>query len=255
MAEAYDRWLVPTVFRPFADDLAARVVAFDPARILEVAAGSGAVTSAMVALAPSAEIVATDLSPAMVEFGAAAVPQALWRRADALSLPFVDGEFDVVVCQFGVMFFPDRVAALREMGRVTTPDGRMIYSVWETADRHDFARALQAGLQRAFPDDLPKFVAAIPHGYSDVAVIAADVVAAGLDIVAFDTIDLVGHAASAEDIALGFCLGTPVRGEIESRGSLADTIDIVADEIRSQLGTEAISGRMTAHVIEVRSAH
>jgi len=110
----YDRLLVPMIFASFAEDLAERVAALRPARVLEIAAGTGAVTRAMAkALPATVEIVATDLNQAMLDHAAATIasPRIAWRQADALALPFADQSFDAAVCQFGVMFFPDSSSA------------------------------------------------------------------------------------------------------------------------------------------------
>ncbi|MFD7572331.1 class I SAM-dependent methyltransferase [Streptomyces sp. NPDC059810] len=149
MPDAYEQYLVPVVFRPFAEDLAARATALHPGRVLELAAGTGALTSILLTAAPSAEVTATDLNEAMVAFGSARAPGAAWRRADAQRLPFPDGGFDLVVCQFGVMFFPDRVAAFTEVRRVLAPSGRFLFNTWGPIGTHGFESALQAGLDRA----------------------------------------------------------------------------------------------------------
>jgi SAM-dependent methyltransferase len=252
MADAYDRWLVPTVFQPFAEELTRRVVALAPARVLEVAAGTGAVTRALVDALASCEVVATDLNQAMVDVGARCVPEARWQQADALSLPFADGEFDVAACQFGVMFFPDRARGLAEMGRVVSAEGSVLFDVWDTVDRHAYAAALLHGLRAAFPDDPPTFVASIPHGYSDADLIARDVVAAGMELVAIESVTLHGRTESVADVARGFCTGTPLRVEIEARGDLAETIEIVTGEMERRLGEGPFSGAMTAHVVAAR---
>ena len=115
----------------------------------------------------------------MVEFGRRQVPEATWQRADALDLPYDADRFDVVACQFGVMFFPDKPAAFAEARRVLGPEGSLVFSTWATVDRHDFAAALVAGLERAFPDDPPPFLAAVPYGYADLDIVLADVRAGG----------------------------------------------------------------------------
>src|ERR1051326_5842255 len=115
MASAYERGLVSTVFRPFAVDLAERAAPIAPRRVLEVAAGTGVLTQELLAALPSAELVATDLNEAMVELGSRRAPRADWRTADAMHLPFDTGEFDLVLCQFGAMFFPDKPAAFEEI--------------------------------------------------------------------------------------------------------------------------------------------
>jgi len=148
MSEAYDRWLAPAVFQPFAVDLARRAARRAPRRMLEIAAGTGVLTRELVAAVPSAEVTATDLNAAMVEFGSGQVPLAEWQQADALHLPFGDKLFDVVVCQFGVMFFPDKPAGFREMRRVLVSEGRLLFSTWGAVETHGFASAVVAGNDR-----------------------------------------------------------------------------------------------------------
>jgi SAM-dependent methyltransferase len=250
MPELYDRWLGPTVFRPFAVDLAARVAGAAPGRVLELAAGTGILTRELVAVAGAAEVVATDLNEAMVEYGRGQVPGAVWRQADALQLPFDDGGFDAVACQFGVMFFPDKPAAFAEAARVLRPGGSLFVSVWATVGEHDFAAALVAGVELAFPDDPPSFMVSLPHGYADPDAVVADLAAGGLACRSVETVTLEGRAASAGVVAAGFCMGTPLRAEIEARGDLPAATAVIAGEMERRLGSGEVTGRMTAHVIE-----
>lgn len=123
----YDRYLGPQIFADYAEDLARRAAALRPARVLETAAGTGIVTRALAgSLATEAEITATDLNQAMLDFAAAqpGLERVTWQQADAQRLPFDDRSFDAVLCQFGVMFFPDRLAGYREARRVLRPGGR-----------------------------------------------------------------------------------------------------------------------------------
>ena len=124
----YETYLVPLIFEPYAADLTKRLGAHNTSRVLEISAGTGVVTRALAAtLSNSVSIVATDLNQAMLD-QAAAVGTARpveWRQADALALPFADGEFDAVVCQFGVMFFPDKAKAFSEARRVLRPRGQL----------------------------------------------------------------------------------------------------------------------------------
>lgn len=254
MPEAYERWLGPTLFRPFAVDLARRVAALRPERILELAAGTGILTRELLAAADGADITATDLNEAMVGYGRGLAPAATWRQADALHLPFDDGGFDAVTCQFGVMFFPDKVAAYAEARRVVAPGGTFVFNTWGPVDTNDYAAAFIAGLDEAFPDGAPTFLSAIPHGYFDVDTIRSQLGAAGFGSVSVDTITLEGRAASAVDIATGFCTGTPNRPAIEARGDLAAATAIIAQVMVDRLGPGEVTGRMTAHVIEARPA-
>src|SRR5437588_7111091 len=158
MPEAYERLLAPAVFQPFAADLARRASARRPRRVLELAAGTGLLTTELLAASASADVTATDLNAAMVELGRQRAPDAAWRQADAMDLPFDAGQFDLVLCQFGAMFFPDKQAAFAEMCRVLTPDGAALLSTWAALDTHAFQAALVAGLERAFPNDPPTFM-------------------------------------------------------------------------------------------------
>ena len=249
MSEVYDRWLAPTVFRPFAVELARRVAVRRPQRLLEVAAGTGVLTRELLATG-TVDVTATDLNEAMVEFGRRSVPGATWRQADALGLPFDDGRFDVVACQFGVMFFPDKPAAHAEARRVLEPGGSLFLATWGPLDGHDFEVAVTAGLDRIFPDDPPRFLHSVPHGYADLAVVVADLRAGGLDVVSAETVTVEGRAASAADLATGYCTGTPLRAEIDARGDLTAAISAVAEELERRFGSGPMVGRMTAHVVE-----
>ena len=253
MPEAYERWLGPSVFQPFATDLARRVAARRPRRVLELAAGTGIVTRELLAAVDRAEITATDLNDAMVQYGSGLAPGARWRQADALNLPFDDDQFDAVVCQFGVMFFPEKVAAYAEARRVLTPGGALLFNVWGTVEEHEFAAALTAGLEQAFPDDPPTFITDIPHGYADVDTVLGDLRSAGFADVAAETITLVGRARSAGDVATGFCTGTPLRPAIEARADLAATTAAVTEAMEARLGSGDVSSRMVAHVFDATS--
>lgn len=254
MPDAYERWLAPAVFRPFAADLAERAARLHPARVLEVAAGTGVLTAELVAALPDADVTATDLNASMVEFGSHQAPGATWQQADALGLNFADGEFDLVTCQFGVMFFPDKAAAFREMRRVLRPGGTVLFNTWATIDTHGFAAALRAGVERAFPDDPPTFMVAVPHGYPDLDQVASDLAAGGLDCVSAQTVTLDGQAESAAGVGTGFCTGTPLRMAIESRGDLVASTAVICEEMTNRLGPGPVTAQMTAYVIEAAPA-
>lgn len=254
MPAAYEQYLVPVVFRPFAEDLAARAAALRPRRVLELAAGTGVLTTELLAAAPSAEVTATDLNEAMVTFGSARAPGAAWQEADAQQLPFPDGRFDLVVCQFGVMFFPDRVAAFTEVRRVLAPGGRFLFNAWGPLATHGFGAAVQAGLERAFPAAPPTFLASVPHGYADPAVAAADLAAAGFTVDEHQELTLQGQAASAADVATGFLEGTPVHAAIEERGGGPTVRAAVIHELTARLGPDPITAPMTAHILRAAAA-
>src|SRR6185369_16384213 len=178
----YQSLMVPLIFQPYAADLAHRVADRDVSRLLEIAAGTGVVTRALdAALDDEVAIVATDLNAAMVEEARAQGTRRAvdWRTADAMSLPFPDGSFDCVVCQFGVMFFPDRVHAYAEVRRVLAPGGVFLFNAWDRIEENDIAHVVTESLATLFPADPPRFMARTPHGCNDVEVIRRDVAAAG----------------------------------------------------------------------------
>jgi SAM-dependent methyltransferase len=252
MPEAYDRWLAPSVFRPFARELARRAARLAPRKVLEIAAGTGVLTNELITALPAAEVTATDLNAAMVEFGSRQAPGAGWRQADALDLPFGDDRFDLVACQFGVMFFPDKPAAFAEVRRVLAPGGALLFTTWGDVGTHGFAAALVAGIERAFPEDPPVFVATVPHGYFDLDQVAADLAASGMGDFSAEVVTLDGHADSAAEVAAGFCAGTPLRMEMAARSDLEAGTMVVAAEMTARLGDGPVTAPMTAYVVEAR---
>ena len=256
--EIYDRYLVPLIFEVYADDLVTRLAARSPADVLELAAGTGAVTRAMAARLPaSTAITASDLSQPMLDY-AASVGTARpvhWRQADAMHLPFDDASFDAVVCQFGVMFFPDRTQAFAEIRRVLRPTGTLLFNVWDRIDNNDFAKAVQDALGAVFPDDPPTILAQVPFGCFDTTAIRADVVAGGFpEPVTIDVLEARSRAASCDIPAVGFCQGSPLRNAIEARdpARLAEATAAAAEAVRQRFGQSEIDGKIRAHVVTAR---
>ena len=252
MSDAYERWLVPTLFEPFARDLAGR--AGEASAVLEVAAGTGVLTAELLRSLPGARITATDLNDAMVAVGGRHAPGAEWRQADIMALPFADSSFDLVACQFGVMFLPDKRDGFRELRRVLVPGGRLLFNTWAPVETHAFAVAYLDALRESLAGEPPGFLADIPHGYGDAAEVCGDVEAAGLQVLEVETVTLEGRAAAAGDVARGFCLGSPMRAGIEERAPLEEVTRAVADGMEARMGPGEVTGRMTAHVIVARRA-
>ncbi len=257
LPEVYDARLVPLIFEAPAADLANRLTSRSPARVLEVAAGTGVVTRAMASvLAETVSIVATDLNQPMLERAAALGTRrpVEWRPADATQLPFENESFDAVVCQFGVMFFPDKPLAFSEARRVLRPGGVLLFNVWDRIEENEFADAVTAGLAAAFPEDPPRFLPRTPHGYHDRARIAQDLAGAGFgappEIV---TLAFRSRARSPRDPAAAFCLGTPLRNEIEGRDAsrLEEAIDAATDAIARRFGPGPVDGKTQAHVVAI----
>jgi ubiquinone/menaquinone biosynthesis C-methylase UbiE len=219
--ENYDRYMVPLIFESFAQDIAQRVAALSPSAVLETAAGSGVVTRALAPkLSSDARYVVTDLNQSMLDYAAArqaADNRISWRKADGLALPFEDATFDLVCCQFGVMFFPDRLSGYREAKRVLKPGGYFLFNVWDRIEENVFANDVTNALAEVFPDDPPRFLARTPHGYHDTALIQSELEKARFSSVAFETRADQSRASSPRHAAVAYCQGTPLRNEIEAR--------------------------------------
>jgi ubiquinone/menaquinone biosynthesis C-methylase UbiE len=251
--ETYDRFLVPLIFEAYALDLAERVAGANPKDVLETAAGTGVLTRAMASKLPAhARIVATDLNQPMLDHASARLHDGriAWRQADALALPFADQAFDVVACQFGVMFFPDKIKGYKEARRVSKPGGRFLFNVWDRISENVFAQVVTEALAGLFPRDPPSFMARTPHGYHDVGKVHEELTAAGFASIAVETFDGKSRAASARDVAIAYCQGTPLRNEIEARDPtrLENATQVCEEALAQRFGTGPVEGRIRAHV-------
>ena len=253
--ENYDRYMVPLIFEPYAADIAQRAASLSPIAVLETAAGSGVVTRALAPSLPrGAKYMVTDLNQAMVDYAASRQPpdtRINWRQANALALPFENAAFDLVCCQFGAMFFPDRTSGYREARRVLKPGGHFLFNVWDRIEENVFADDVTNALAKFFPDDPPRFLARTPHGYHDTALIRSELEAAGFSHVVIDTIAEQSRAPSARLPAVAYCQGTPLRSEIEARdaGKLESATDCVAYVIANRHGSGEVAAKIQAHVI------
>ncbi len=253
----YESHLVPLIFETYAADLAGRLPSRSLSGVLEIAAGTGVVTRALASALPqSVAIVATDLNQAMLDQAAmVGTKRAVeWRQADAMQLPFADASFDAVVCQFGVMFFPDKSKAFAEARRVLRPGGVFLFNVWDKISENEFADTVTTALGALFPGDPPRFMARTPHGYYDHHVIAADLAKGGfMAAPRFDTLAARSKAASARIPAIAYCQGTPLRNEIEARDAarLGEATDVVEQAIAKRFGRGAVDGKIQAHIISV----
>jgi ubiquinone/menaquinone biosynthesis C-methylase UbiE len=257
IAQCYQRYLVPLIFEPYAADMAARVRSLRATRILEIAAGTGVVTRAIAVATPdTTSIVATDLNQAMLDEAAAVgtTRPVQWRQADAMALPFPDGAFDLVICQFGVMFLPDKAKANAEACRVLRTGGTFLFNVWDRIAENEFADTVTQALAVEFPDDPPRFLARTPHGYHDRATIERDLAAGGFaHPPQVETLVARSRADSPRVPAVAYCQGTPLRNEIETLdpSRLGAATDAATAAVARRFGSGAIDGRIQALVITV----
>jgi SAM-dependent methyltransferase len=255
----YEKYLVPLIFEHYATDLVNRLTSRSLDSLLEIAAGTGVVTRRLANMLPEdVSIVATDLNPAMLEQASAIGTNRLveWRQADALQLPFQDKMFDAVVCQFGVMFFPDKSKAFSEALRVLKSGGIFIFNVWDRIKENEFADTVTMALESIFRDDPPRFLVRTPYGYYDFPTIERDLADGGFNTSPqITTVSARSRAESSQIPAIAYCQGTPLRNEIESRdGSQLDEVtDIVAEVIAQKFGRETVDGKIQAHVVAIEN--
>jgi ubiquinone/menaquinone biosynthesis C-methylase UbiE len=236
----YDEALGPMFFEPYAADLARRVTAGRGASVLEIAAGTGILTRQLLGgLPPDARLVATDLNEPMITFAKTRIapdPRLEWKTADAGALPFADESFDWAVCQYGVMFFPDKVGALAAARRVLRQKGTLVFNVWGSLADNPFARIVHETVAAMFPADPPQFYT-VPFGLHDREQVEHMIVEAGFASVKSAVVDIIGESASADIAARGLVLGTPLSSALDERGgNRADVMRAVATRLAAAGG-------------------
>lgn len=250
---SYDRLMVPLIFRPYAEELANRARGFRARRILETAAGTGAVTEALQRALPDAEIVATDLNQPMLDVAARRLGSDIVRyvAADAQQLPFDDASFDLVVCQFGAMFFPDRVRAHSEAHRLLSDGGHYLLAIWDRIETSPLSDIAQQTLIELFPDEPPLFMREGPFSYANPAAIEGDLRSAGFTDIRIETVAKRSCSASARDAAEALCYGTPMGVELQERepGSLERVCGINERRFQAFARDGALDAPMSAHIV------
>lgn len=255
----YETYLVPLIFEPYAADLVNRLASRSLTRVLEIAAGTGVVTRNLASVLPEGvSIVATDLNQSMLDMASAVGTKrhVEWRQADALQLPFPDGTFDAVVCQFGVMFFPERSKAFSEARRVLRSGGVFVFNVWDRIKANEFADTVTTALESLFPKDPPRFLARTPHGYYDRPTIERDLANGGFTASPeIGTVAARSRAESSRVPAVAYCQGTPLRNEIEARDAsrLGEATDLAAEAIAQRFGRGAVDGKIQAHIVTIEN--
>jgi ubiquinone/menaquinone biosynthesis C-methylase UbiE len=250
--ENYDRYLGPVIFEPWAEALVLRLSGKKYERILEIACGTGIVTRRLRdALPATTEIVATDLNPDMFEFAKPKFSNGenvLWQQADASALPFPNCSFDASVCQFGVMFVPDKASAMRESYRVLRSGGLFLFNVWDLFDANPFGQIAHATIASFFDRDPPTFYE-IPFGFHDSTLIRQLLQDAGFEKIQSFSETKAYRSASAREFATGLVRGNPVGDEATERGvNPEDLIDAIAKRIAERFGNAPVESTMRAIV-------
>lgn len=255
--EYYDRHLGPTLFEPYATDLARRVTGVGSGPVLEVACGTGILTAQLHAsLPPTVRLVATDLNQPMIDYARTklgAAQRIEWRPADAASLPFASAEFSAIACQFGVMFVPDKPAMLREARRVLVKDGLFAFNVWGSLDDNPFGRIAHETIGSFFPADPPTFYR-VPFGFHDAGTWRSLLEGNGFGRVTFEWLELEARSATARSFATGLVKGNPVGTAIQERGLSAEPIvGAVETALAKAGGRQPFRSTMRALVMTARA--
>jgi SAM-dependent methyltransferase len=258
--EMYDRHLGPMFFAPFARDLAARLeLPRRPgASVLEVAAGTGILTEELRRRLPAdVQLVASDLNAPMLavarrRLASQTLPDVAWQEADATSLPFGDRTFDAVLCQFGVMFFPDKPRAAREAFRVLRRGGRWLFNVWGSFEDHPVTEVAHRVISAGFTHDAPDFYRT-PVNFHDRDALRALAGDAGFVDVSIDDVRHTAESPTALDAAIGLVHGNPVVATIVERGG--DPVAVaraVADALAKEFGDAPMRAPMMGRVVSAR---
>ena len=249
----YDAYMVPLVFQPYADLVAQRAARLEPARILETAAGTGVVTAALHRALPGASIVATDLNQPMLDQAARRIAASgvRFEAADAIDLPYAEGGFDLVVCQFGVMFYPDKVRGNAEARRVLRDGGHYLMVIWDRIERNLATMIAGRAVAELLPQGAAQFYERVPFRYHEPAVIERDLRSAGFAQIAIETVSLMSKSASARDAAIALVQGTPMRSDIEAiaPGQLDAATGAAESALRQFEGPGGFEAPMSAHLV------
>jgi SAM-dependent methyltransferase len=253
----YETYLVPLIFEPYAADLVNRLPSRPLTRVLEIAAGTGVVTRALTTVLPeSVSIVATDLNQSMLDqaFAVGTKRPMEWRQADVMQLPFPNGTFDAVVCQFDVMFFPEKSKAFSEARRVLRSGGGFIFNVWDRIEENKFADTVTTALESVFPKDPPRFLARTPHGYYERQTIERDLANGGFTASPqISTVAARSRAESPQVPATAYCQGTPLWNQIEARdvSRFSEVTDVAAEAIARRFGRGPVDGKIQTHCVTI----
>jgi SAM-dependent methyltransferase len=247
----YDEGLGPIIFTEYAADISRRAAASRPARVLETAAGTGIVTRKLRdALPDDTRLIATDLNPPMLDIARAKFlpgEQVEFQPADAIALPFADQSFDAIVCQFGVMFFPDKARSFAEAYRVLARGGRYVLSVWDSHRYNSFGRIAHEVAGRFFPADPPQFYS-VPFSCHQIDPIKEYLIAAGFDDIGIAVIRQERELPETANFARAAVHGNPLIDQVRARGGVDPEriVDALTQEFRREFGDP---GRMPIQAI------
>jgi SAM-dependent methyltransferase len=257
ICDVYDRNLGPALFTPYASDLAMRVADHAEGSVLELACGTGILTRQLrTHLNPVVSLTATDINPGMLDYAQKKLKDLTgitWRHADIATLPFPDASFDMAVCQFGLMFVPDKDCAFREMRRVLVNGGLLACSVWDRMEQNPYSIIVHDTVATFFPDNPPQFFKA-PFSCADVNVLRKVLAANGFEHIEIHTVPLECYSTTARSLAIGMIEGAPILAEIQERGGSAGPIvDAVTAALAGLGGDNPFRSTMQAIMVTARA--
>lgn len=251
----YDQYLGPLLFEPYAADIAMRLKENNIQRVLEIACGTGRVTNHLRKGIPaSAELIATDLNPGMLEVAKEALKETNveFRIADAQALPFDDESFDLIVCQFGFMFVPDKATAFKEVFRVLKKGGRLLFNTWDSIENNPLSNTVKNIIASFFaPRDSPDFYK-VPFSMFKKQELKRLMEDAGLNNVTIELVTKEGITPTAADGAKGLVLGTPAFMEISAMDTSAPEkiVALAEKEIARLYGDNPCKSELNAWICE-----
>lgn len=233
--EKYDKYLAHPLLEYYADDMVERFIKFNPKSILEVACGTGLVTQKILDVLPNAQIVATDLNSDMLDYARKklnADHKLEWKVADAMQLPFDDESFDAVICQFGIMFFPDKLKAMREAYRLLKQDGIFMFDTWDSIEENPVVKIVDRILRDSFKENPPDFYT-VPFSFYNKEEIQRLSREAGFKSVSIEYVNHMAESESADYVVTGLIEGNPVLLQIQERNP--NMIPILKEKLKEAI--------------------
>ncbi len=258
ICDLYERHLGSALFEPYAIDLARYVAAdFTEGFVLEMACGTGIVTRQLRAhLKSTVVLTATDINPGMLDYAQKKLKDLKgidWKQADITNLPFPDASLNVAVCQFGLMFVPDKGRAFREIRRVLVTGGLLAFNVWDRMENNPWGIIAHETIGGFFPENPPQFFKA-PCSFYDVNVLRKLLTTSGFDTINIQTVQKECSSDTATSLATGLIEGAPVLAEIQERGgSPGPIVDAVATTLARTGGDNPYRSTMQAIVVTARA--
>jgi ubiquinone/menaquinone biosynthesis C-methylase UbiE len=249
----YEKYLGPFLFEPYAVHVASLLQDKKYPSILEIACGTGRVTAHLAKEVKHDSLTATDLNADMIEVAKKIVPDKNinWQQADAMQLPFADNTFDLVVCQFGIMFFPDKLKGLQEAYRVLKPGGKLLFSTWDKLENNPAIQAGRKVIESYFGENPPGFynIPFMMHHEEELQTLMKD---AGFKNCTTTLVKKEGISASAADLSKGMVMGSPISlSIIEKDPALVEKIEAhVEKKLAEKFGNKPLKSSLAVWVCE-----